>query len=116
MADSCFTYHHSFAGLLIPPRTLSSNGLRSGAMHQGCWATTHTRKSKVRAAFVCLNLYHVLTHTATIRELGEFYRRNGQRARLPKEVGQSLLDRLGVAAAALPDKDERSLLDRLLKP
>lgn len=54
-------------------------------------------------------------YTATIQELGDFYRRNGQRARLPQEVGQSLLERLGVAAAALPVKDERSLIDRLLR-
>ncbi len=120
---SSVTHHHctptqSCGERQILPRTLSSSGSPSGAMPQMLWAMIHTPKSKVLCATACVvqpPCAHSPPHTtATIQELGEFYRRNGQRARLPQEVGQSLLDRLGVAAAALPEK-ERSLLDKLLR-
>ena len=39
---------------------------------------------------------------ATIQELGQFYMKNGQRARLPSSMGQDLLHRLDAAAIALP--------------
>ena len=39
---------------------------------------------------------------ATIQQLGQFYMKNGQRARLPSSVGKELLERLDAAAIALP--------------
>lgn len=38
---------------------------------------------------------------ATIQELGEFYIKQGQRARLPSSLGQSLMARLEAAASSL---------------
>ena len=46
-------------------------------------------------------MLHVLA-AATIQELGQFYMKNGQRARLPSATGQDLLHRLDAAAIALP--------------
>lgn len=40
--------------------------------------------------------------TGAIRDLGEFYMKNGQRSRLPENVGQALLARLEAAENALP--------------
>lgn len=48
--------------------------------------------------------------TAAIRQLGEFYLKNGQRARLSDEVGQALLARLDAAEAALPPPPEKKSL------
>lgn len=48
--------------------------------------------------------------TSTIRELGEFYMKNGQRARLPEDVGQALLARLDAAEGALPPAPEKKSL------
>ena len=45
---------------------------------------------------------HAARVTATIQELGQFYMKNGQRARLPSTTGQELLHRLDAAAIALP--------------
>jgi len=41
---------------------------------------------------------------STILQLGQFYSKNGQRARLSSEVGRTLLDNLGAAIAVLPAK------------
>lgn len=48
-----------------------------------------------------LTVFPVLS-AATIQELGQFYIKNGQRARLPSAMGQDLLHRLDAAAIALP--------------
>lgn len=48
--------------------------------------------------------------TGAIRQLGEFYLSNGQRARLSEEVGQALLARLDAAEAALPPPPEKKSL------
>ena len=40
--------------------------------------------------------------TTGIRELGEFYRRSGARARMSEEVGNSILTKLAAAEEALP--------------
>lgn len=40
--------------------------------------------------------------TGTIRELGEFYRKKGQRARLPLSFGEELLAKLAAAEKSLP--------------
>ena len=48
--------------------------------------------------------------TAAIRQLGEFYLKNGQRARLSEEVGQALLAKLDAAEAALPPPPEKKSL------
>ena len=39
---------------------------------------------------------------AALQQLGEFYMRRGQRARLPRADGDQLLRRLGAAELALP--------------
>ena len=48
--------------------------------------------------------------TGTIKDLGEFYMKNGQRARLPEDVGKALLARLDVAEGALPPAPEKKSL------
>jgi hypothetical protein len=49
--------------------------------------------------------------TATIQDLGQFYLKQGQRARLSEELGQTLLNRLDAAELSLPPAPEkRSLL------
>ncbi|KAI7845229.1 hypothetical protein COHA_001273 [Chlorella ohadii] len=49
--------------------------------------------------------------TSAIQQLGTFYQRNGQRARLTSEAGQAVLDALDAAEAALPAQQEvKSLL------
>ncbi|EIE25666.1 hypothetical protein COCSUDRAFT_52532 [Coccomyxa subellipsoidea C-169] len=40
--------------------------------------------------------------SGTIKELGEFYRKKGQRARLPRSLGNELLAKLAAAENALP--------------
>jgi len=45
--------------------------------------------------------------TEAIKELGEFYIKNGQRSRLPENVGQALLARLEAAENALPPETEK---------
>ncbi|KAK9915894.1 hypothetical protein WJX75_005729 [Coccomyxa subellipsoidea] len=40
--------------------------------------------------------------SGTIKELGEFYRKRGQRARLPRSLGDELLAKLAAAENALP--------------
>ncbi|KAG7669531.1 hypothetical protein Ndes2526B_g05872 [Nannochloris sp. 'desiccata'] len=45
--------------------------------------------------------------TGAIKELGEFYMKNGQRSRLPENVGQVLLARLEAAENALPPETEK---------
>ncbi|BDA43852.1 probable photosystem II D1 precursor processing protein PSB27-H2, chloroplastic at C-terminar half [Coccomyxa sp. Obi] len=40
--------------------------------------------------------------SGTIRELGEFYRKKGQRARLPRTFGEELLAKLAAAENSLP--------------
>ena len=45
--------------------------------------------------------------TGAIRDIGEFYMKNGQRARLPENVGQALLARLDAAEIALPPETEK---------
>lgn len=40
--------------------------------------------------------------TGTIKELGEFYRNKGQRARLPRQFGEELLAKLAAAESSLP--------------
>ncbi|CAL8469845.1 g9387 [Coccomyxa elongata] len=40
--------------------------------------------------------------SGTIRELGEFYRKKGQRARLPRSFGEELLAKLAAAEKSLP--------------
>ena len=37
-----------------------------------------------------------------IRQLGDFYKKQGQRSRLPRSVGEGLLAQLGAAQNALP--------------
>ena len=41
-------------------------------------------------------------HAGVIRQLGEFYRKQGQRSRLPRAVGEDLLARLSAAQNSLP--------------
>lgn len=43
-----------------------------------------------------------LSAAGTIKELGEFYRKKGQRARLPRFLGNELLAKLAAAENALP--------------
>ena len=38
----------------------------------------------------------------TIKQLGEFYKKKGQRARLPRALGDDLLAKLATAENALP--------------
>lgn len=38
----------------------------------------------------------------TIQELGQFYMKNGQRARMSSTAGKALLQRLDAAAVSLP--------------
>jgi Photosystem II Pbs27 len=45
--------------------------------------------------------------TGAIKELGEFYMKNGQRSRLPDDIGQALLARLEAAENALPPEIEK---------
>lgn len=53
--------------------------------------------------------------TDALRQLGEFYQREGSRARLPQHLGDSLLAALDGARAALPEEvAEQSAIDRLL--
>ena len=49
-------------------------------------------------------------------DLGEFYKKNGQRARLSREVSDGVLRRLDAAEAALPARDasKRDVLSALL--
>lgn len=51
--------------------------------------------------------YHLIT--AAIRDLGQFYLRSGARARLPADLGRSLLDQLDAALGLLPDVPPPSL-------
>ena len=44
-----------------------------------------------------------------VQELGEFYRVQGQRKRMSKEVADSILNHLSVAESALPEKKEKSI-------
>ena len=44
-----------------------------------------------------------------VQELGEFYRVQGQRKRMTKEVADSILNHLSVAESALPEKKEKSI-------
>ena len=48
--------------------------------------------------------------TGAIRDLGEFYTKNGQRSRLSEKVGQTLLARLEAAENALPPAPEKKSL------
>ena len=41
-------------------------------------------------------------HAGTIKQLGEFYKKKGQRARLPRALGDDLLAKLATAENALP--------------
>ena len=43
-----------------------------------------------------------LVCAAMLSQLGSFYQKNGARARMSKDVGSSLLDKLKVAEASLP--------------
>jgi hypothetical protein len=45
---------------------------------------------------------------SAIQQLGAFYQRNGQRARLSGEAGRAVLDTLDAAEAALPQRDART--------
>jgi len=45
--------------------------------------------------------------TEAIKELGEFYIKNGQRSRIPENVGKALLTRLEAAENALPPETEK---------
>lgn len=45
--------------------------------------------------------------TGAIKDLGEFYMKNGQRSRLSESVGQALLTRLDAAENALPASTEK---------
>lgn len=42
----------------------------------------------------------------SIQELGQFYQRNGQRARMNLRTGKSILDHLEAAEVALPEREE----------
>lgn len=42
----------------------------------------------------------------SIQELGQFYQKNGQRARMNLGTGRSILDHLDAAEAALPEREE----------
>lgn len=48
------------------------------------------------------NRCHVTTRAGTIQDLGQFYMKNGQRARMSTTAGQALLKRLDAAAVSLP--------------
>ena len=41
-------------------------------------------------------------HAGVIRQLGDFYRKQGQRSRLPRAVGEDMLARLSAAQNSLP--------------
>jgi len=42
----------------------------------------------------------------SIQELGQFYQKNGQRARMNLSTGKSILDHLEAAEVALPEREE----------
>ncbi|CAG9466233.1 unnamed protein product [Pedinophyceae sp. YPF-701] len=47
--------------------------------------------------------------SSVLKDMGQFYLKNGQRAKFPPELAQSILDRLGAAGQGLPPEDK--LLD-----
>jgi hypothetical protein len=59
--------------------------------------------SKITAPLLVQNS-GVRRAAAALQQLGEFYMRRGQRARLPRADGDQLLRRLGAAELALPPR------------
>jgi hypothetical protein len=50
-------------------------------------------------------LEHACSLAGTIKQLGDFYKQKGQRARLPRALADDLLTKLSAAANALPLPD-----------
>lgn len=46
-------------------------------------------------------------HAATLQQLGQYYQKNGARARMPKDTGNSLLSKLNAAEASLPPEEKK---------
>jgi hypothetical protein len=48
--------------------------------------------------------------TGALKDLGQFYQKNGQRARLKKDVAERVLGQLAAAESLLPPEEKNKLL------
>ena len=70
---------------------------------RGIKSTSAQHQAKLfRSGGLKLNIWVLHGCAGVIRQLGDFYKKQGQRSRLPRSVGEGLLAKLDAAQNALP--------------